>query len=211
MTPARLTFLAALAIALGACARPIAPVTAPAPVQAGAPAAEPRAESSLEVDLAHLAARDLAVPVAGVPRSRLRDSFGDARDGGARTHRAIDILAPRGTPVLAADDGIVLRLSSNTLGGITVYATDMEERFLYYYAHLDGYRPGLAQGSLLAKGDTIGYVGTTGNSPKDVPHLHFQVMRMPRDRRGWDGEPINPYPVLSRGAGTAGAARAKND
>lgn len=174
-------------------------------MQAGEPA-----EKALAAEIEYLRTRQLVVPVAGVERSRIRDSFGDARDGGARTHRAIDILAPRGTPVLAADDGIVLRLSQNTLGGITIYATDTEERLVYYYAHLDGYREGLAQGSLLTKGDTIGYVGTTGNAPRNVPHLHFQVMRMRRDRY-WDGEPINPYLVLREGAARAGAGVAQFD
>jgi murein DD-endopeptidase MepM/ murein hydrolase activator NlpD len=168
------------------------------PAQSGEPAA---AERPLSAEVEYLRARQLVVPVAGASSSRIRDSFADARDGGARTHRAIDILAPRGTPVLSADEGIVLRLSTNTLGGITVYATDPSERIVYYYAHLDGYRPGLAQGSLLAKGDTIGFVGTTGNAPENVPHLHFQVMRMPSDRlQYWNGEPINPFPLLREAA-----------
>ena len=194
------------AIAAAACARPAAtapaaaPAPAPGPVRTGAPSAAAGA-----ADAAYLRARRLVVPVAGAGRARIRDSFDEARDGGARTHRAIDILAPRGTPVLSADDGVVLRLTTSPKGGISVYATDAAERVVYYYAHLDGYRSGLAQGALLAKGDTIGYVGTTGNAPKDVPHLHFQVMRMRGGARFWDGEPINPYPFLVEAA-TRGVA-----
>jgi peptidoglycan LD-endopeptidase LytH len=204
-SPSSLRLLAALSVVLAAaCARPAttAPARGPAPVSRPAQSGEPAAaERPLSAEVEYLRARQLVVPVAGASSSRIRDSFADARDGGARTHRAIDILAPRGTPVLSADEGIVLRLSTNTLGGITVYATDPSERIVYYYAHLDGYRPGLAQGSLLAKGDTIGFVGTTGNAPENVPHLHFQVMRMPSDRlQYWNGEPINPFPLLREAA-----------
>ena len=88
------------------------------------------------------------------------------------------------------------RVSRNALGGLTVYAVDRTDHFVYYYAHLDRYRPGLAQGMPLAKGDVIGYVGTTGNAPPNLPHLHFQVMRMPPDGKYWDGEAINPYPLF---------------
>lgn len=163
-------------------------------MQAGAPTGR----TPTPEDIEYLRARRLVIPVAGIAPSRIRDTFDEGRDGGARRHHAVDILAPRGTPVLAADDGIVLRLSTSALGGITIYATDPDERVVYYYAHLDAYRSGLAQGALLSKGDTIGYVGTTGNAPKNVPHLHFQVTRMPRDRRYWDGEPINPYGLMAR-------------
>lgn len=109
-------------------------------------------------------------------------------------------MAPRGTPVLSADDGQVLKLRTNAAGGTTIYATDPEERLIYYYAHLDRYHRGMREGMKLAKGDTIGFVGTTGNAPKNVPHLHFQVMRMPADRRWWGGEPIDPLPMLVRAA-----------
>jgi murein DD-endopeptidase MepM/ murein hydrolase activator NlpD len=111
----------------------------------------------------------------------------------------VDILAPRGTPVLAADDGRVARLGSNALGGITVYAVDSGGRFVYYYAHLDRYRAGLAEGTPLAKGEVIGYVGTTGNAPPNTPHLHFQVMRMGDGRRWWAGPPVDPRPYFVTG------------
>lgn len=144
--------------------------------------------------VAHL--NSLYFPVPGIDSTALDDSFDAPRDGGARRHNAIDIMAPRGTPILSAGDGRILRLSKSTKGGITVYATDLEEQFVYYYAHLDRYHPNLYAGKPLLRGDTLGYVGTTGNAPKNVPHLHFQVMRMPDNGRFWDGDPINPYPLL---------------
>ena len=143
----------------------------------------------------YILGRGLLVPVAGVVASQLSDNFDEGRDGG-RVHRALDILAPRGTPVVAADDGRVLRVRQNALGGNTVYATDPAGRVVYYYAHLDAYRPGLAEGATIARGDVLGIVGTTGNAPKDTPHLHFQVMRMPPDGKYWDGDAINPYPLF---------------
>jgi len=138
----------------------------------------------------------LFFPVAGYDAKPLADSFGDARDGGDRRHNAIDIMAPRGTPVLSVEDGRILRLSKSSKGGITVYATDPEERFVFYYAHLDRYHTNIFAGQPLLRGDTIGYVGTTGNAPAHAPHLHFQMMHMPADRKYWNGEPINPYPFL---------------
>ena len=145
----------------------------------------------------------LFFPVPDVEGKPLADSFGDARDGGDRRHNAIDIMAPRGTPVLSVEDGRILRLATSDKGGITIYATDPQERFVFYYAHLDRYHPGVVGGKTLLRGDTIGYVGTTGNAPANVPHLHFQMMRMPADRKYWNGEPINPYPLLRPiGSGT---------
>lgn len=138
----------------------------------------------------------LYFPVAGMDGTGLADSFGDARDGGERRHNAIDIMAPRGTPVLSVQDGRVIKLAQSPKGGISVYATDESERFVFYYAHLDGYHPSMRTGHRLTRGDTIGFVGTTGNAPANVPHLHFQVMRMPADGRYWNGEPLNPFHLL---------------
>lgn len=177
-------------------------VANPAPTQqAGRPTARSLpslsavASSTASADAAAPHAGSLFFPVPSVAASRLDDSF-DAPRGGGRKHNAIDILAPKGTPVLSADDGRVLRLTRNASGGISLYATNLDEQFVYYYAHLDGYHASIYTGRPLMRGDTIGYVGTTGNAPKDTPHLHFQVMRMPADRRFWNGEPINPYPLL---------------
>lgn len=156
-----------------------------------------------------LRGKDLTIPVAGVEASKIEDSFSAARDGD-RVHNALDILAPRNTPIVAADDGVILRLSTNTLGGITIFATDKDREFVYYYAHLDHYKDGLAAGQKIHKGDTLGFVGTTGNAPKDVPHLHFQIMLWPSDGKYWIGEPVNPFPVL-RGAQASGGARLRFD
>jgi murein DD-endopeptidase MepM/ murein hydrolase activator NlpD len=110
----------------------------------------------------------------------------------------VDILAKRGTPVLSADSGTVLRLSKNSLGGTTIYATDPEKRFVFYYAHLDHYAEGLFEGKSVAQGEVIGYVGTTGNAPKNTPHLHFQVMRFVDARQWWNGPPLDPRPYLAQ-------------
>jgi peptidoglycan LD-endopeptidase LytH len=138
----------------------------------------------------------LYFPVAPMDSLRLDDSFEAPREGGARAHNAIDIMAPRGSAVLSVQDGRILRLSKSAKGGITIYASDVGDKFVYYYAHLDRYHANLYQGKPLMRGDTLGYVGTTGNSPKNLPHLHFQVMHMPGDGRFWAGDPINPYPLL---------------
>ena len=194
-----------LALLVGACARPsytTSAASAPEPRGASAtPTATPRevvgttGPMSGSGTVNYILGRGLIVPVAGVAVSQLQDSFDEGRDEG-RVHRALDILAPRGTPVLSADDGRILRVRPNALGGNTVYATDPAGRVVYYYAHLDAYQPGLTEGQTIARGDVLGIVGTTGNAPKDTPHLHFQVMSMPADGKYWDGEAINPFPLF---------------
>jgi len=189
-----------LALLSTACARqvlststaPGARVTASRTTRVPVPTLGPLSSSET---VNYILGRGLLVPVAGIAVSQLTDTFDEGRDGG-RVHRALDILAPRGTPVLAADDGRVLRVRPNALGGNTVYATDPAGRVVYYYAHLDAYRAGLAEGQTIARGDVLGIVGTTGNAPKDTPHLHFQVMSMPADGKYWDGDAINPYPLF---------------
>jgi murein DD-endopeptidase MepM/ murein hydrolase activator NlpD len=139
----------------------------------------------------------LIVPVVGVSSGDLRDQFNDPRSGG-RSHQAVDILAKRNTPVVAAGDGRIARLFDSKAGGLTIYQFDRSERFALYYAHLESYAPGLDEGDHVRKGQVIGYVGTSGNAPKDVPHLHFAVFRLGPDKRWWQGEAINPYPLLAR-------------
>jgi len=187
-----------LPLLLAACVRRPAAAPMPAPAGGGRAAASPAAPPVLAEDVARLRARGLAVPVLGVYPDQLRDSFNAARSGG-RTHRALDIMAPRGTPVLAADHGRVARVGANALGGLTVYLVDATGEFAYYYAHLDRYRAGLAEGMPLAKGEVIGYVGTTGNAPPDAPHLHFQVLRVRGGRRWWDGAPMDARPHFVTG------------
>jgi murein DD-endopeptidase MepM/ murein hydrolase activator NlpD len=144
------------------------------------------------------APRPLMMPVAGIDPSTIRDNFDEMRGGATRRHDALDILAPRGTPVVAADDGTLKKLFISVPGGLTVYEFDPDQRYCYYYAHLDAYAPGLHEGQFLRRGDLVGYVGTTGNAPKDAPHLHFAVIRLDPDKRWWTGTPINPYPLLYR-------------
>jgi murein DD-endopeptidase MepM/ murein hydrolase activator NlpD len=143
------------------------------------------------------APRPLIVPVAGVARSAMRDMFNEVR--GSRRHEAIDILAPRGTEVIAADDGVVKKLFTSVPGGLTVYEFDPDQRYCYYYAHLDRYAAGLHEGQVLRRGEVLGYVGTTGNAPVDAPHLHFALIRLDPDRRWWKGTYVDPYPLLAGG------------
>jgi murein DD-endopeptidase MepM/ murein hydrolase activator NlpD len=144
-------------------------------------------------DLAKLRDRSLAFPVSGFDRHQLRDNFSEMR--GNRVHEAIDLAAPRGTPVLAVDDGKLVKLFNSRAGGLTVYQFDPSEAFCYYYAHLDRYADGLKEGQMLRKGDIIGYVGTSGNAPPNVPHLHFTIFKLGADKHWWEGMPINPFPL----------------
>jgi murein DD-endopeptidase MepM/ murein hydrolase activator NlpD len=142
--------------------------------------------------------RPLTMPVEGIDPSTIHDTFDEMRGGDTRRHDALDILAPRGTNVLATDDGTVKKLFTSVAGGLTVYQYDPDQRYCYYYAHLDAYAMGLHEGQILKRGDLIGYVGTTGNAPKDTPHLHFAVIKLDPDRRWWTGTAIDPYPLLYR-------------
>ena len=202
----RIWILGSILLTIGCSQRSPWVVVASAPVPAAAaPAARgprpstpslsiPSAAPTDATAVAHL--NSLLFPVPGVDSTRLDDSFDEPRDGGTRRHNAIDIMAPRGAPVLSVQDGRILKLVKNSKGGITVYATDLDEQFVYYYAHLDRYHESVYAGKPVMRGDTLGFVGTTGNAPPEMPHLHFQVMRMPADHRYWEGEPINPYPLL---------------
>ena len=138
----------------------------------------------------------LMIPVEGVTADHLKSSFNEARGGGFRVHHALDILAPRGTPVHAAVAGTIRKLFVSKAGGITIYQFDPSERFVYYYAHLDHYAAGLHEGQLAAKGEVIGYVGTTGNAPANTPHLHFSISKLDDDKRWWKGTPIDPFLIF---------------
>jgi murein DD-endopeptidase MepM/ murein hydrolase activator NlpD len=145
------------------------------------------------VDIANLRSRGLEIPVKDVPASALVSSFNDARGG--RKHEAIDILAPRGTDVLAVENGKIAKLFTSEAGGLTIYQFDPSEQFVYYYAHLDGYAPDVKEGDNVRRGAVIGYVGTTGNAPKTTPHLHFAIAKLDPDRRWWGGTPLDPFLV----------------
>lgn len=138
----------------------------------------------------------LLLPVEGIAASDLRDTFADGRDGDQRGHEAIDILAPRGTPVLAVDDGRIVKLFLSQPGGITIYQFDPSGTLAYYYAHLDRYAPGLAEGQMVRRGSVIGYVGSTGNASPDAPHLHFAIFRLGPEKQWWKGDPVNPFGYL---------------
>lgn len=139
----------------------------------------------------------LLLPVLGADKARIRDQFNETR-GTQRVHEAVDIMAPRGTPVVAVADGPVAKLFTSKPGGLTVYQFDATGRLAYYYAHLDAYAPGLKQGAMLRRGDPIGEVGSTGNALPDAPHLHFAVFVLGPERQWWVGTAINPYPLLVR-------------
>jgi murein DD-endopeptidase MepM/ murein hydrolase activator NlpD len=136
------------------------------------------------------------VPVAGIEAAGLTSTFHEARGGGSRRHEAMDILAPRGTPVLASVDGRIVKLFTSAAGGLTIYQFDENEQFCYYYAHLDAYAADLTEGQTVTRGQVIGYVGTTGNAPPDTPHLHFAIFRLGSDKRWWQGEPLDPITML---------------
>jgi murein DD-endopeptidase MepM/ murein hydrolase activator NlpD len=138
--------------------------------------------------------RTLAMPVKDVKLSDIHDMFDDARGG--RKHEATDIMAPRGTPVIAVEDGTIKSLFLSVPGGITIYEFDPSEHYCYYYAHLDRYADGLKKDMHVTKGQVIGYVGTTGNAPPNAPHLHFGITIIGPKKEWWGGTPINPYPIL---------------
>jgi len=177
---------------------PEPPAESPAPVESRA---DPAAAAEVDADVARLRDRGLLVPVSGISLAQIADTYNDARDG-ARRHNAVDILAPRGTEVLAAEDGVVLRIGTNALGGNVVWTTDVERKFAYYYAHLERWARGLHEGQAVSRGEVIGYVGTSGNAPKNTPHLHFQVLHVTDAKRYSNGLPLNPLPFFTSSGAT---------
>jgi murein DD-endopeptidase MepM/ murein hydrolase activator NlpD len=150
-------------------------------------------------DLATLSA-ELIMPLAGVKASELTDTFNALRGGGTRKHEALDIMAPRGTPVLSSSAGRVLKLHTSVDGGLMVYAADASDRFVLMYGHLDHYADGMRDGLPLRQGEIIGYVGSTGDAAEDAPHLHFAIAH-PRDvKLWWTGPAIDPLPLLQQSA-----------
>ncbi|WP_338759138.1 M23 family metallopeptidase [Massilia sp. METH4] len=187
------------------------PAAAPAPQQAAgvplpakdlpevqAPAPVNPAATSFDIDVKP-AIGPLLVPVAGVSARELTDTFSQPR-GTERQHQALDIPAPKGTPVLAAADGKIVKMFTSKPGGLTVYQFDPSEKYAYYYAHLDSYAPELKEGTSYRRGQMIGYVGVTGNSDPNAPHLHFAIFELGAEKKWWEGTPVNPYPYLAGGA-----------
>lgn len=135
------------------------------------------------------ALRNLVIPVEGVSAYDLENNFGAPRDGGKRSHRGIDIFAPRGTRAVAVTDAVITYIGEQTLGGKCVWIR-ADDGSMFYYAHLDRWFPGIHEGMRVRKGQTLGFVGTTGNAVNTPPHLHFQVVSR--------SETLNPYEVLLR-------------
>ena len=174
------------------------PVVPTAPPPAAATTAQPTMPATIAAPAsAHPAADTLLIPVAGVAAGELADTFNDTR-GGTRRHEALDIMAARGTPVLAASDGTVAKLFTSVPGGLTIYEFDPTGTYAYYYAHLDHYAPGLAEGKTLKRGDVIAYVGSTGNASENAPHLHFAIFVLGPEKQWWKGTAIDPYPLLTK-------------
>lgn len=191
---------------------PLNQVSAPSPVPSSAAAAAtntdalPTPEASpvtreltrvLTLDASYVGRLNLAVPVKGVKREQLLDTFEDARSEG-RFHDAIDIPAPAGTPVIAAAEGEIIKLFQSDRGGITIYQASVDKKLVFYYAHLQGYAEGLVAGKRVWQGETIGYVGDTGNAGTGNYHLHFSIMITNDPKRYWEGTNINPYPLLRK-------------
>ena len=131
----------------------------------------------------------LAMPVVGVQPYDLSNSWHNARDGGRRKHKGIDIFAPKGTGIVAVADGIISYIGEQPKGGLCLWLTT-ENGTSFYYAHLDRWAPGLYEGMEVRTGDLLGYVGNTGNARTTPPHLHFGVSD--------NDEMVNPYPILTK-------------
>ena len=147
----------------------------------------------------------LAFPLPGYEHA-LRDNFHEKR--GVRMHKALDIMAPRGTPVRAVDDGTLAKLYQGPLAGIALYQFDRDMKRVYFYAHLDRYAAGLSEGDPITRGQVIGYVGSTGNAPESAPHLHFAMHELGADKRWWKGKALNPYELLLANPRTQPSSRA---
>ena len=150
------------------------------------------ADPSDPSNLSQLRGRNLTLPVTGISAARLHDTYTQARAAGA-PHEALDIMAPNGTPVLAVEDGRIAKLFLSKPGGITLYQFDPGGMYAYYYAHLDRYADGIAEGVSVRKGEVIAYVGSTGNALPEAPHLHFAIFRLGPERQWWRGTPVNPF------------------
>jgi murein DD-endopeptidase MepM/ murein hydrolase activator NlpD len=154
---------------------------------------------SLDVDpIAELRRHALRVPLDDLDVEKLKGGFFQRRDRGGRPHEAADLMAPRMTPIRAVESGRIAKLFLSKAGGLTIYQFDPSERYCYYYAHLQQYADGLADGGTVQAGDVIGYVGSTGNAAPDAPHLHFAIFKLTAARHWWEGTPIDPYLVFRK-------------
>lgn len=190
MARRRLPWLIALALTLVLFAHFCVRIVPPAADPPAVPARSSRDDNS----------RALVIPVEGIVSAQLVDTFTQSRQVGERQHNAMDIMAPRGTPVRAAAAGRVEKLFVSEQGGNAVYVRSRDGRWLDYYAHLDRYRPGLREGQWVGAGDLLGTVGSTGNADPAGPHLHYAINRMQPGEKWYEGAPVNPYPMLKAGA-----------
>jgi murein DD-endopeptidase MepM/ murein hydrolase activator NlpD len=169
---------------------------APKPTLAALPTVPPSGTDSVTADDVALITHEITMPLDSIDPTMLHSNFTEKRGGGTREHRALDIMAPRGTPIHSAASGRVLKLFRSVDGGLMVYAADSSERFVLMYAHLDRYAPSLTDSTRLVRGQLIGYVGSTGNASPNAPHLHFAIARS-ADVKHWSrGNPIDPLPIL---------------
>lgn len=176
-------------------AEPSKPIATSGSESPGSPTVSPIASlrRAASAPVAELRGRELLMPVPDVKPADLHQSFEEQRRG--HLHEAIDILAPRGTPVVAVEEGRIARLFFSQAGGFTIYQFDPTERYTYYYAHLDKYADGLKEGDFVRSGQVVGYVGTSGNAPESTPHLHFAIFELGPEKRWWLGVPIDPFLV----------------
>lgn len=175
------------------------PLTFVSPSPLSSPAAAPSADNTTAQSSPTpiVQPSGLIIPVAGVTSEQLLDTFSAAR-GDGRVHDAIDIIAPKGTPVLAVAAGKILRLFQSKAGGTTIYQLSGDEKFIYYYAHLERYADGLYEGGFVVQGQTIAYIGDTGNAGTGNYHLHFSIAMTSDPKRWWEGVYLNPYPLLRK-------------
>jgi murein DD-endopeptidase MepM/ murein hydrolase activator NlpD len=182
-----------------AAALPPAPVVSTDLTEADLPLRPTQQEIPMPSDVvsegAAKSSAKLMIPVEGIKLSQLSDNFDQPR-GKERHHEALDIMAPKGTKVIAVADGKVVKLFNSKPGGLTVYQFDPTEKYAYYYAHLDRYADGVKEGTVLKRGDLVGYVGVTGNSDPKTPHLHFAVVELTPKKEWWKGISVNPYPMM---------------
>ena len=179
---------------------PTAPATAPAriPAPGGVEGKPAPALERTSATTGAMSSGGLLMPIDGVDVETLKGGFAERR--GDRPHEAIDILAPRNTPILAVDNGTIAKLFESKAGGLTLYQFDPAGRLAYYYAHLETYAAGIHEGQAVSQGDVLGYVGTSGNAPPNTPHLHFAVFELDDTHRWWKGKAVDPYLVFkSRG------------
>lgn len=165
----------------------------PPPVSSAPVSSPPASPRVIDSHIAELRLRHLQIPVAGVPASSLVSTFHQQRGAGDREHEALDIMAARGTPVVAVEDGRIAKLFTSERGGLTIYQFDPGETYCYYYAHLDHYAAGVRDGAWLERGQTIGFVGSTGNAAENAPHLHFAVFQLGPEKRWWEGAALDPF------------------